>query len=407
GRAERVMIAGGGLIGLEMADAIKAVWGVETTVVEKMTNVLPNIIDLELSLIIEKHLQEQDVEVLTGETILRFEGDNNGRVCKVITRNKKIETDLVILAMGVSPEVSLAKKAGIEIGDAGGIKVDEYLRTSDSNIYAGGDCIESIHHITGKAFCLPMGSLANRHGRVIGDNITGGNSKISKALGTVALKLFDLQVGRVGLGEDAARAEGFAVETAVLPFFDKPHFYPEHDEVTLKLVVDKKDAKLLGAQAVGRGDVIKRIDVAATAIRLNATVDDLADLELGYAPPFSEAMDGILHGANLVRNKLEGLAKSISPFETRDLKHNGKNVFFLDVREAQEFKKEEFEDYEILNIPSGIVRKNMDKIPVDRPVVIICEKGNRAYDIHRYLSLKYDVSFLEGGMVTWRAIKEN
>jgi NADPH-dependent 2,4-dienoyl-CoA reductase/sulfur reductase-like enzyme/rhodanese-related sulfurtransferase len=407
GQVERVVIAGGGLIGLEMADAIKPIWGVETIVIEKMPQVLPNIIDPELALMIKKNLQGEDVEVLTNETILKLEGDGNGRVRKVLTQNKTIETDLVILALGAKPEVSLAKKAGIEIGPTGGIRVDENLRTNDNNIYAGGDCIESIHQITGKPFYLPMGSLANRHGRVIGDNITGGNSKIPKALGTIVAKLFDFQVGRVGLGEEQALAYGFDIETAVLPFFDRPHYYPEHNEVILKLVVDKKDARLLGAQALGKGDVIKRIDVASTAIRLNATVNDIADLELGYAPPFSEAMDGILHAANLVKNKLEGLAKTINPIEVKNLKFASKNVFLLDVREIIEFQKEEFEGYEILNIPSTNVRKNKDKIPKDRPIVVVCEKGNRAYDVQRFLSHKYDVSFLEGGTVTWRASKEN
>ena len=212
--------------------------------------------------------------------------------------------DLVILALGARPNVELARQAGLEIGTSGAIAVNEYLQTSDKAIFAGGDCAENTHRVSGEKVFLPMGSTANKHGRVIGENLCGAGVKFGGVLGTAAVKLFEMQVGRTGLNERQGAAAGFECVSVTVAGYDRPHYMKAARKVLLKLTADAVSRQLLGMQAWGEGDVVKRVDVAAMALSLGATVDKLFDADLAYSPPFNSPIDMLAVAANKLTAKL-------------------------------------------------------------------------------------------------------
>ena len=302
GEIKKAAIIGAGPIGLEMAEAFVS-QGLEVTVVEALDWVLPTLLDSEVAAHIEKHLRDKGVNLFLGQRAIRFEGDENGWVHKVIIESSEVETSLVLLALGVKPNARLAQEAGLSIGSIGGISVNQYLQTSDPDIYAGGDCVENINLITKRKVFTPMGSIANRHGTVIGTNVTNGCEAFPSVLGTVIVKVFDYNVARVGLSELQAQQAGYDVVTCLISGYEHAPYYPNSKEILVKLVVEKSSNKLLGGQVVGLGEVAKRIDVLATALTFGATVDDLANLDLAYAPPYSRAMDPLHSAANVIRHK--------------------------------------------------------------------------------------------------------
>jgi len=403
GILERAVIIGGGLIGMETAEALSNL-DVEVTIVELLDYVLPALLDREMAMLVQSYLAEKGVKVLTGSRVTEIIA-KNGRVAGVkVDGTKEIPADLVLMAVGVRPNVELAKACGLELGETGAIKVNEYLQTSDESIYAGGDCVENVNLVTGKPIYAPLGSTANKHGRVIGDNVTGGRSVFKGVVGTTIFKLFDLNVARTGLTEKQARELGYDVITALCPGPDRAHFMPGQRPIRIKLVADAKTGKLLGAQMVGLGVVDKRIDVVATAIQMGATIDDLASFDLAYAPPYSTAIDTLIHAANVARNKRDGLYKTISSFEVKEKLERGDDFVLLDIRSEEEFRKfKRIEDPRLLRIPLEELRENVDKIPKDKEIVILCQIGSRAYDAQRILEgfgFK-DVKVMEGGMAFW------
>ena len=207
---------------------------------------------------------------------------------------------MVLLAIGVRPNVQLAKDAGLTLGTTGALAVNDQLQTSDPDIYAGGDCVECTHLLTGQKVFVPLGSTANKHGHVMGDNITGGTSTFPGIVGTTVFKVLDYNLARTGLTEKQARQLGYNVLTTLVPGPDRAHYYPTAATLLVKLVADAANGRLLGAQALGPGDAVKRIDVLATALTFGATIDHLPDLDLGYAPPYSSAVDPLAHAANVL-----------------------------------------------------------------------------------------------------------
>jgi len=302
--AKKAVVVGGGLIGMEGAEAFRE-RGLDVSVVEALEHVLPGLVDEDVSATVEKELEEEGVHLFTGQRVLKLEGNAQGRVARVVTEKDTIDADVVLLAIGFRPNSQLARDAGLDIGPLGGIEVDEYMRTSDPDIYAGGDCVENVHRVTGKKVFVPMGSTANKHGRIIGTNITGGHDTFPGVLGTAVAKVFDLSVGRVGLSADDAREAGFQPVIASGKGRDRAGYYPGALESTVKLVADASTGRILGAQLAGVADVSKRLDVLVTAITAERTVDDMANLDLAYAPPFSPAMDLLHDLANVIRGKLE------------------------------------------------------------------------------------------------------
>src|SRR4030042_761620 len=300
-KPKNAVIVGAGLIGLEAAENFVAM-GLQVTVLEALGWPLPALLDPEIAFHVERQLRSKGVNVVFGQRVSGFQGDKDGNVRKVMVGDTGIDAGLVLLSLGVRPNVSLAKEAGLTIGATGGLAVNEHLLTSDPDIYAGGDCVEVENMITKKKSLVPMGSTANKHGRIIGTNITGGNDTFPGVTGTAVVKVFDLNVGGTGLNEAQARDAGFDIVTSLVPSFDHPTYYPGSRDILVKLVAEKSGGRLLGGQAVGTGDTSKRIDVLSTALTFEAKVDDMANLDLSYAPPYNSAMDPLHNAATVIRN---------------------------------------------------------------------------------------------------------
>ena len=402
GEVDHAVIIGAGRTGLETAEAFFG-QAVDVTIVELADHVLPTMLDPDMASLLEASLPKAAAKIRTQEKVLRLEGDDDGNVCKVVTDKDEIECDMVLVAVGVRPNVELAEGAGLEIGKTGAIAVNDRCQTSDPDIYAGGDCVECLHRVTGEQVFVPLGSTANRHGRVIGDNVTGGDERFPGIVGTGILKALGLNVACTGLRETDAIKLGHTVETCLTPWFDRAHYYPGGKTFVTKLIADAKTGKVLGGQFVGKGDVDKRMDVVATALTFGATLSDLAGLDLGYAPPYSTAIGNEAHAANVIRNKLAGLARSITPAALRAKIEQGDPVVVLDVRETPETDKRPFGDGEVLRIPLSELRGRLAEVPADKEIVCLCALGLRAYEAS--LTLRgaglSQVTYVEGGIRIW------
>lgn len=405
GEIDKAVFIGGGRIALEVTESFFA-QAVDSVIVEMEDTILPTALDPEVADSIAAALRKQGVEIFVSEKVLRIEGNEDGKVCNVVTEAREIETNAVIVAAGVRPNVQLAAEAGLEIGETGAIAVNERLQTSDPDIYAGGDCVECTSLVTGEKIYAPLGSTANRHGRVIGDNVTGGDATFPGIVGTGVMKTMGVNVSSTGITERQARSLGYDVRTCIVPWMDKAHYYPGGKALLVKMVADAKDGRILGAQVVGPGDVTKRIDVLATALTNRATIDDVANLDLGYAPPYSTALDSITHAANLLKNKRDGLATSVTIQELREKIERDDDFVLLDVREANEVEKAKLEDRRVLAIPLSRLRKSLEEIPGDKEVICYCQLGMRSYEACRTLEgMGFgDVKFLEGGLRFWSEV---
>lgn len=401
-KAKDVVIVGGGLIGVEMTEAL-AEHGCRVTVVEKLGQIL-TMLDMHMARLVEQHMESKGVRVLTGTSVeaILGSGKDDSRVGAVKTTQGTVPADMVILSIGVRPNVGLARAAGLELGEkTGAIRVDRHMQTSDPDIYAAGDCVEVHHLLSGQKTFIPLGSTANKQGRVAANHICGVADEFPGVLGSAVCKVFDYCVARTGLTEREARAAGLDTEVTLTPAPDKAHFMPEARMLMLKLVADRKTRKLLGAQAVGPGAGDKRVDVAAMALTAGMTVDQLAHVDLCYAPPYSPAVDNILTAADVMRNKLDNIFKGISAEELRAELASGSPPVLLDVRTPAEFDQMRLPG--ALFIPLGALRARLKEVPRDRPVVCFCKISLRGYEAARILNgVGYEnVRVLDGGLVTW------
>jgi NADPH-dependent 2,4-dienoyl-CoA reductase/sulfur reductase-like enzyme/rhodanese-related sulfurtransferase len=399
---KEVVIVGAGLIGLEMAEAFVA-RGLKVTVIEALGWTLPALLDAEIAAHVGKHLRSKGVAVRCGQRVTGFLGDKDSRVRKVVLGDTELEAGLVLLSLGVRPNISLAKDAGLTIGSTGGLSVNDSLQTGDPDIYAGGDCVEVVNLITKKKTLVPLGSTANKHGRIIGTNVTGGKDTFPGVLGTAIAKVFDFNVGRTGLNESQAREAGFETVTSLIPTFEHATYYPGARDILVKLVADKATGKLLGGQAVGPGDTAKRIDVLAAALTFGATVNDLANLDLGYAPPYNSALDPLHNAANVIRNKMTGHARALTPAEVKKKLENGERFILLDVRSPLEWKAERIEAEQVKLIPLPELRHRLDELSRDEEIVVLCRTSIRAYQAQRILDGAgfKNVKFLDGSLAAW------
>lgn len=397
-----VAIFGGGLIGMEVTEALSKL-GLNAIVVEMMDHLLPKLLDPEMAAFLAKYLQSKGVKLLLSEKAINLEGDDRSNIRKVITDKSEVDADMVVTAVGSRPNVELATNAGLELGETRAIAVNEYMQTSDPDIYAGGDCVENTHLITGKKVYIPLGSTANKHGRIIGDNITGGSTKFRGVLGSTIFKVFDYTVGCTGLTEKAAKESGYSVVTCLAPGPDCAHYYPAHSTILTKLVVNEKNGKILGTQIIGAGDVDKRLDIIVTAITSGGTVEDVASLDLAYAPPYSNAIDNIAHAANIIRNKMDGLAKSLTPMEVKTKIDQGDDFIMLDVRTPPELEKGRIEDKRVKYIPLGKLRARISELPKYKEIIVFCAISLRGYEAQRILEgYGYaNVKFMDGGVAAW------
>jgi len=395
---ERVALIGAGRVGLEVAEAMSN-QGVETVIIDVANQVLPGSLDPDMARLVEQSLRAEKVSLFLGEKVTGFVGEG-GVVTKVLTDQREFAVGAVLVGVGVRPEIALAKAAGIEIGVTGAIRVDEYFRTSDPNIFAGGDCSESRSIVTGRPAYIPLGSTANRQGRTIGDNLTGHPVAFPGVVGTGIMRTLGTNIASTGITETQARALGLDVITCLSPSGDRSHFYPGGKNIVIKLVAEKT-GRLLGAQIVGPGDVARRIDTVAATLTLRGTIDDLGDMDLAYAPPFGSAIEAVSHAANILRNKRDGLASAVSPAEFFALLKTGATDFFvLDVRTAGELVKSgQVEDPRMINIPIEELRGRVGELPAGKRPLIVCGVGQRAYEAQRFLQTAgfADAAFVEGG----------
>uniref|UniRef100_A0A7C3YF17 FAD-binding protein n=1 Tax=Geoglobus ahangari TaxID=113653 RepID=A0A7C3YF17_9EURY len=398
GDVSNAVIIGGGLIGLETAEALRML-DLKVTLIEALPNVLPALLDQEMAMLVERHLTEKGIRVLTNTLVREIVAEDRVRAVK--TDKEEIPADIVIVATGVKPNVELAKDCGLKIGETGAIKVNEFMQTSDERIFAGGDCVENINLITGKPVYTPLGDIANKHGRVIGDNVTGGKSKFPGVIGTSIAKVFDFTIARTGLTEREARSLGYDAVGVLAPAFDRAHYFPQANTIRLKLIFDRKTLRVLGAQGVGLGVIDKRIDVIATAIQAGMTIDDLANLDLAYAPPYSPAIDPVITAAYVSRNLYDGLFEAVDVNYVKE-RLNRDDVVILDLRSENETRLLKIEAKNVLNIPLPELRERISEIPKDKEIITVCPLGLRAYNAASILkNMGYKVKVMMGGLTFW------
>ncbi|MEZ0329625.1 MAG: FAD-dependent oxidoreductase [Dissulfuribacterales bacterium] len=391
GEVSQAVIVGGGAIGLEMAEGLADLWGIETTVIEVMPQILPRIVSPVFARMVMEHMKEHNVQVLTEEYAKELVADENGRVVKVITNKRELPAQLVITAAGVLPRGELARAAGLHTSAAGAIVVNQRMQTSDPDIYAAGDCVELLNLVTGKKGYAPMGSIANRQGRVVGDNIAGIPSTFSGCINSFVMKIFDLAVGATGISLEVARAEGFDVFEVFCVQSDRAHFFPTQRLMFLNMVVDRRTNRVLGLQGVGQmGDgLMARINAAAGLIERRAVVSDFSNLELAYAPPFSTAVDILNAVANVADNVLSGRMTYVSPLEfvawmNGEQEHSDWMVLDLrHIRESEPYVKQYSDRW--MAIPYNEVRNNYEKLPNGKTLILLCNAGTRAYEVQVFL----------------------
>ena len=384
GKINEAVIVGGGFIGLEAAVALADMWGVKVSVVEMMDQILPGVLSHSLARMAEHDCVSHKVDVYASEKVLKLEG-KDGAVSKVVTDKRELPAQLVIFAAGFIPNGRLAKDAGLDVAPFGAVVVDEHMRTSDPAIYAGGDCVAIRNIITDKLGYLPLGSMANRQGRVIGTNLAGGDATFPGYVGTWAVKLFEMSFCGTGLTVERARKEGYDAIGVSVEQLDRAHFYPEKNMMSLELVVDKPTRRVLGIQgACSAGDALKaRVDAVAGVLQYaRPTVEDISNLEVSYAPPFASAMDVVNVVGNVADNVLAGRFKPVTGDQFMELwKNRDQNhIFFIDARPAKAGQAVQAQHPEWHSIPLEEIAARVNEVPKDRPVAIICNTGLRAYD---------------------------
>ncbi len=397
GMARDVVIVGGGLIGIEMTEALVRK-GARVTILEQRDHILP-ILDREMSRLVARHLEAHGVRIVTEITATGLTGEED--VTGVATDRGHFPATLVILACGIRPNAKLPRESGLELGESGAVRVDAHMRTSDPDILAAGDCTETVHRLTGKPVYYPMGSTAMKQGRVAAITLSGGDDPFPGVLGTSICQVFGYCAARTGLGEDEARSHGYDVEVVLAAGPDRAHFMPTAERLSMKLIIDRETRKLLGAQIVGRGAGDKRLDVAATAIATGTTIDGLAHMDLGYSPSYATAMDNLITAANIARNKMAGLYRAISGEELQKVLQERRDIVLLDVRTPQEHDECRLRGATL--IPLGALRGRLAEVPRDKAVIIYCDIGLRAYEASLMLREAgiEDVRVLEGGMEMW------
>ena len=384
GKVNKAVVVGGGFIGLEVAVALGDMWGIPTAVVELADQILHNFLSGTLARMAAKDLRDNGVEVYCAEKVLRFEGEN-GHVSKVVTDKRELEADLVVMAAGIRPNTELAASAGLNLTDRGLIIVDDHMRTSDPDIYAGGDCVSVINQVTGKAGWYPLGSMANRQGRVIGTNIAGGDAVFPGAVGAWGIKLFEQNAAGAGLTIESALREGYDAINVHVEQIDRAHFYPDKSLMTLEMVVDKPTRRILGIQGMNAmGDALAaRINAVAPLLSRGATVADISNLEVLYSPPFAAAMDISNVVGNVAENILEGRFKPMTQeeFERLWTERGNNEVYFIDARVGRDSEPMVGKYPEHWhNIPQDQISERIAEIPEDRQIVLICNTGLRSYE---------------------------
>ncbi len=386
GEVKKAVVVGAGYIGLEIAENLK-LQGIRPFVLDMAPQVLPGF-DTEMAEYIENKLVESGIPVVTGVTVTGIEGE--GKVEKVVTNKKAYKADLVVLSAGIRPNTGFLEDSGLEMVK-GTILTNEFGETNLADVYAAGDCAMVKNAVTGKAAWSPMGSTANIAGRVIAQNMMGKKLNYRGVLGTAVCKLPEVNVGRTGLTEAQAKEEGFDPISVITVVDDKAHYYPGASTFVIKMIADKSTERLLGVQVIGSGAVDKVVDIAVTGIMLKATLTDLADMDLAYAPPFSTAIHPFEHTLNVLRNKLNGTFETFTPAEYAAGEAEGYKVVDACMQPSIEGAP-----YVELTTVEGPV----DGLGLDEKLLLVCNKGKRAYLLqNRMKHYGYtNTKVLEGGI---------
>lgn len=374
---QHAVVIGGGFIGLEIAENLIE-RGLRVTVVQKTNQVMAPI-DYEMAQLVHAELTKHGVELILEDGLKAF---TNQGTTVVLDSGAEIDADMVILAIGVQPESNLAKEAGLEVGVRGAIKVNEQLQTSDPAIFAVGDAIEVKDYVSDFDSFVPLAGPANRQGRLVADYINGIDVKYKGVLGTSIMKLFDLTVATTGNNEKTLKRINRPYDVVHVHPMNHAGYYPGASQMTLKLIFDKTNGEILGAQAVGKSGVDKRIDVIATAIKGGLTVSDLADLELAYAPPFSSAKDPVNMAGYVASNIVDGFVKTVQWHEIDDIVKQG--GYLIDVRDPEEVARGAIAGS--VNIPVNDLRNRLEEIPRDKEIYVSCQVGLRGYLATRILA---------------------
>jgi NADPH-dependent 2,4-dienoyl-CoA reductase/sulfur reductase-like enzyme/rhodanese-related sulfurtransferase len=392
------VVVGGGFIGLEMAEAFQA-RGLRTTVVELLPTVMA-LMDREFGVAVGRELEASGVQVLTGVGLKAVHPVDR---TVELGDGRRLPADLVLFSVGVRPELSLVKAAGLELGPSGGLQVDETLRTSDPAIWAAGDMVEVVQRISGKRVRVPLAGPANRQGRIAATNALGGAMRYGGALGTSVVKIFEATAAMTGLSEKAARDADLEVGVAVIHKDHHAGYYPGARELSLKLVFERPGGRLLGAQAFGHEGVEKRIDVLATALHGGMTVHDLAALDLAYAPPYSSANDPVNLAAFIAENDLSGFSPLVSAAQLQAELASSRPPLVLDVRTLGEWEQGHLRG--AVHLPVDDVRFDHATLPRGRRLVLYCRSGFRAHLSLRILRQQgfADVANVTGGWVSIQA----
>ena len=391
-KAQSAVIVGGGYIGIEVAENLKEK-GLNVTIVQR-PNQLMNTLDYDMASFVHSKLRAKGISLRLNSNVTSFRQDGE-RIVTLLEDNSEIAADMVLLAIGVAPENSLAKQAGLKLGVKGSIVVNDRMETSVQDIYAVGDAIQVKHFVTEEDTVIALAGPANKQGRIAADNICGGDSHYQGSMGSSIIKIFDMTVAGTGLTEKVAKSMGIDCESVVLSPASHAGYYPGAKVMTMKVVFEKDTWKLLGAQIVGTEGVDKRLDVLATAMHAGMKANMLKDLDLAYAPPFSSAKDPVNMAGFMIENIRNGFVKQYHWDEIADLPRDG-SVTLLDARTVWEYQQGHIDGY--INIPVDDLRERMNEIDDSKPVYVICQSGLRSYIACRILTQNgFDCYNFSGG----------
>ena len=393
------VVVGGGYIGIEAAENLREL-GLEVTVLQRPKQLMNNL-DFDMATFVHMKMRDSGINLHLGANVTGFQ-EVDGRIVTNVAEGSPITADMVLLAIGVMPESHLAKEAGLQLGMKGAIAVNDRMETSAPDVYAVGDAVQVKHQVTGEDAVISLAGPANKQGRIVADVIAGLNSRYKGSLGSSAIKVFDLTVANTGLSEKAASAAGYQYESVVLSPGSHAGYYPGATPMTMKVVFEQETLRLLGAQIVGGEGIDKRIDVLATAIQAGIRADQLKDLDLAYAPPYSSAKDPVNMAGFMIENLATGIVKQWHWGQEPSLPRDG-SVQLLDVRTVGEYERGHIEGF--TNIPVDNLRDNLGELDPSKPVYVICQSGVRSYIASRILTQRgFDCFNFSGGYRFFAAV---
>ena len=377
---QSVVLAGGGFIGLELAENLRE-RGLDVTIVQRPRQLMAPF-DADMAALIHREVRAHGVHLALGHTVEGF-AETNGGVEVLLKDEQPLRADMVVLAIGVTPDSHLAADAGLELGLKGSIAVNDRMQTSDPDIYAVGDAVQVRHFVSGQPALIALAGPANKQGRIAADNIAGGDSHFKGSQGSSVLKIFGLTAAATGLNEGAARRAGLDTDAVVLSPMNHAGYYPGGQVMTMKVVFERRTGKILGAQIIGSDGVDKRIDVLATAIRAGMSAYDLTELDLAYAPPYSSAKDPVNMAGYMIENLLTGRVRQFRLDDLTALPRDG-SVTLVDARTPGEYRRGHADGF--INLPLDELREHLAELDPAKPVYVMCQSGLRSYLACRILA---------------------